>query len=91
MKPPRCIICDKRFSPKNGISGGIYFKKTPEDIAYTKQMEADRKVGHPAAYAWFCKKHYAKAKRYKKYYLKEALKKIKSKWSFMNWWSNFFN
>lgn len=85
MKPPKCIICDKIFSPKHGVSGGIYFKKTTDDIEYSRKMRADNKTGHPAAYAWFCKNHYTKAKRYKNYYLHDSLKKIKTKWFFLKW------
>lgn len=79
MKPPKCEVCDDRFFPEHGESGGIYFKETEEEKAYNQKMREDKKVGHPRAYGWFCKKHYSQAKKLKDGHLGDAVKAIKAK------------
>ncbi|MEM8888002.1 MAG: hypothetical protein AAGD28_08450 [Bacteroidota bacterium] len=72
MKPPKCSICSKKFSPSKEGGGGVYFKLTEEQQARKKRMKEKRMVGHPPGYHWFCEKHIKKAKKYKHLHWPEA-------------------
>ncbi len=73
--PPECCICHKDFTP--GIDGGlIYFAKRTTDMEWDRLVEETGMVGHPPYAAWFCKKHYKKAIKYKDLYINDAMEKI---------------
>lgn len=78
MKPPICAICDKKFAPGEG-GGIIYFKKTDQDIAWEKKVEAKGMVGHPPYAEWFCAEHYAAAKELEYLTIAEAMARLREK------------
>ena len=78
MKPPVCIICDKRFSPSDE-GDVIYFKKSKYDIEWVEEMERTGSVGHPPYAEWFCEKHYKTAKELEGLTITEAMKILNEK------------
>ncbi len=78
MKPPVCIICDKRFSPSEE-GDVIYFKKRRSDKKWVKRMERTGSVGHPPYAEWFCEKHYKAAKELEGLPINEAMQILKEK------------
>jgi hypothetical protein len=72
MKPPICIICDKKLAEKDD-GGLIYFKKCRFDIKWEEKMEKIGGLGHPPYAEWFCKKHYDKANELKHLTIDKAL------------------
>ena len=79
MKPPICIICDKRIPQEEG--GVIYFKKRKSDVEWVKRMERTGSVGHPPYAEWFCKKHFKAAKELEELTITEAMQILKDKFS----------
>lgn len=80
MKPPICIICNKRFEPsdKGDI---IYFKKRRSDKKWIKEMEKKGAVGHPPYAEWFCEEHYEEARKLSNLDITEAMKILRNKFS----------
>ncbi len=78
MKPPFCTICKEKFDPFGEEGGLIYFKMRPSDIEWKKHMDETGKVGHPPYCAWFCPKHYEKAKELENLTIDEAMPKIRA-------------
>ena len=72
MKPPQCSICRKNFNPGKEGGGGVYFKLNAEEQARKDRMKAERMVGHPPGYHWFCVKHIEKAQKHKNLHWSEA-------------------
>jgi len=72
MKPPVCVICDKRFTPSEQ-GDLIYFKKSRGDIEWVEEMERTGSVGHPPYAEWFCREHYKKASELKDLPINKAM------------------
>ncbi|MHA1199806.1 MAG: hypothetical protein ACTSQF_10805 [Candidatus Heimdallarchaeaceae archaeon] len=78
MKPPICIICDKRFTPSEK-GDVIYFKKSKSDIEWVEEMERTGSVGHPPYAEWFCEKHFKGAKELEDLTCTEAMQILRKK------------
>jgi len=79
LRPPICVICNKRFSPNEG--GLVYFKKRPSDLEWDEMMEKKGMVGHPPYTEWFCDKHYKEAEKLKHLTIDKAMKILLEKFS----------
>ncbi len=77
LKPPICEICDEDIGESEEC-GLVYFKKRPSDLEWDKKASQPGFVGHPPYCAWFCVKHYARAKELKHLTISEAIQQIKS-------------
>ena len=81
MKPPICIICDKRLPYDDNEGGLIYFKKRKSDIKWIERMEKTGSVGHPPYAEWFCSKHYQEAKELESLPINEAMEILRKKFN----------
>ena len=68
MKPPICIICNRRFNPQEE-GGIIYFKKRESD----KEWDEREIVEHPPYAEWFCKEHIIQAENLSGLIIDEAM------------------
>lgn len=76
MKPPICELCDKDFR-NSDVGGIVYFKKRLSDEEWIERMEEKNMVGHPPYAAWFCEKHFAKAKELEHFTITEAIRNLR--------------
>jgi hypothetical protein len=76
MRPPICLICQKKnFDLNKG--GLVYFKKSKEDLEFDKRVEKTHIVAHPPYAEWFCEEHFPKANELSNLTKNEAVKKLK--------------
>lgn len=76
MKPPYCRVCERRFNPSEDGGDLIYFKKRPSDKEWDKKRKEKGIIGHPPYAAWFCEKHYEKAKQLDHLTIDKAMEKL---------------
>lgn len=74
MEPPYCTICGQLDFAE---SEAVYFKRTPEDEAWYRNIAATGETGHPPNAAWFCVQHKVKARELKQRTLAEACELLK--------------
>ena len=76
MKPPVCVICDRRFRPQEE-GGVVNYAKREADIEWDKKNI----VEHPPYADWFCGEHFDYAESLSELTINIAMPKIKERFT----------
>jgi hypothetical protein len=80
MKPPICAICMVKFDPIN-TGGLIHFKLRQSDKEWRERMDKIHGTGHPPESAWFCEKHFPRAKELSDLTIDKAFQQLREDFS----------